>query len=82
MNGNLLSLTPTDQPIYIRNDSFQGWLRDPQNLTVGDLLFDPTSMSWIEVTSTRVVAADTTVFDVVTNGFNDFVANGVLLDMK
>jgi len=82
INRGLLFLTPTDQPVYIKNSTFEGWLRDPQNLTTGDSLFDPVSMSWVQVTSLKLVHDSTTVFDVVTSGANDFVANGILLDQK
>jgi hypothetical protein len=82
INHGLLYLTPTDQPIYIENGTFVGWLRDPQNLTTSDRLFDPTSGSWIRVTSISMVSRQTDVYDVVTGGFNNFIANGVLLDKK
>jgi len=82
INRGLLLLTPADQPVYIQNNTFEGWLRDPQNLTTADTMFDPVTMSWIHVTSVKLIHDHTTVFDVVTNGWNDFVADGVLLDMK
>ncbi|MGA7861724.1 MAG: Hint domain-containing protein [Thermoplasmata archaeon] len=82
VNHGLLSVTLTDQPIYVLNSTFEGWLRDPQNLTVGDWLFDPVASSWIEVTSLAVVHHSAHVYDVVTSGPNDFIADGVLLDIK
>jgi hypothetical protein len=82
VNSGLLYLTPTDQPIFIRNATFEGWLRDPQNLTTTDQLLDPVTWHWINVTEVMLVHRTATVYDVVTSGLNDFVANGVLLDIK
>jgi hypothetical protein len=82
INHGLLYLTPTDQPTYIENNTFTGWLQDPQNVTKGDNLWDPVTLSWIHVTSVSIVSHQANVYDVVTGGFNNFVANGVLLDKK
>ena len=32
INDGTLLLTPTDQPVFIRNSTYIGWLRDPQKL--------------------------------------------------
>jgi hypothetical protein len=80
-NGTLL-LTPTEQPIYIKNSSFTGWLRNPENLTNRDQIFDPLNNSWTLVTSVQILNEHMTVFDVVTSGFNNFIDNGYLLDIK
>jgi hypothetical protein len=82
VNGGLLYLTPTDQPILIRNSTFEGWLRDPQNLTTSDDIFDPVTLSWVAVTSVATLEGSTTVYDVITSGVGDFVANGGLMDRK
>jgi hypothetical protein len=82
VNHGLLYLTPTDQPVYVQNSSYQGWLRDPQNLTTADRLFDPVAGSWIQVRSVQLVHQKSSVYDVVTTGLNNFIANGVLLDSK
>ena len=82
INHGLLYLTPTDQPVYIQNNTYMGWLPDPQNLTTADNLYDPVTLSWVHVTSVSIVREHTTVYDVVTSGFNNFVASGVLLDKK
>jgi hypothetical protein len=82
VNGGLLYMTPTDQPIFIYNSTFQGWLRDPQNLTTQDEIFDPVTDTWINVTSISAVHHNTTVYDVQTSGLNSFIANGILLDPK
>jgi len=80
-NGRLF-LTPTDQPIFIRNSTFMGWLRDPKNLTEGDYTWNPINDSWVLVTNVSIVQQQTFVYDVVTSGLNNFVANGFLLDQK
>jgi hypothetical protein len=82
VNDGLLYLTPTDQPIYIENNSYLGWLPDPQNLTIGDNLFEPMTNSWLHVNSVQLVNRHVLVYDVVTSGQNDFIANGALLDKK
>lgn len=82
VNRGLLYLTPTDQPIYIQNRTFLGWLNDPRNLTVVDSIFDPITLSWIPVTNVTLLDHKGTVYDVVTSGFNNFVADGALLDIK
>ena len=82
INNGLLSLTPTDQPIFISNATFVGWLHDPQNLTTADNLFDPVTSSWVPVTSVNLVHGMTLVYDVVTSEPNNFIGNGVLLDLK
>jgi hypothetical protein len=82
INDGWLYVTPTDQPIYVRNSTFTGWLRDPQNLTTADSIFDPVTHAWIHVTSVKLVGHQTTVYDVVTSGSNNFVANGALFDSK
>ena len=82
VNHGWLTLTPTEQPIYIQNASYVGWLIDPQNLTTADSIFDPVTHTFVSVTSVQVLQDRTSVYDVVTNDFNNFVANGALLDLK
>ena len=82
INHGFLEVTPTDQPILIKNESFVGWLRDPQNLTIGDWMLDPVNSSWIFVYSLSTVRGHAEVFSVVVSGPNTFIANGVLMDKK
>lgn len=82
VNQGELEITATDQPIFIRNATYIGWLHDPQNLTTADYLFDPVNGSWIPVISVEIEHDQSRVFDVVTSGANNFIANGVLLDIK
>jgi hypothetical protein len=82
INDGLLYLTPTDQPIFIENNTFMGWLHDPQNLTTTDNLYEPVTQSWIHVSSVELIKHKAKAYDVVTSSFNDFIANGILLDKK
>jgi hypothetical protein len=82
INNGWLYLTPTDQPVYTKNSTFQGWLHDPQNLTISDSIFNPITHTWVHVTSVKLIHDHTVVFDVVTSDANNFVANGALLDRK
>jgi hypothetical protein len=82
INSGALYVTPTDQPVFIRNATFEGWLRNPQDLTTSDQLFNPVSGEWINVSDVRLVTLAVSVYDVVTTHLNDFIANGYLLDVK
>jgi hypothetical protein len=82
INDGTLIVTALDQPIFIRNSTFTGWLRNPGALKIGDSMYNPVSNSWIPVTSLESIRSRTKVFDVVTSGPNTFIANGILLDMK
>jgi len=82
VNGGALLLTPYNQPIYIKNDTFTGWLRDPALLTVGTMIFDAVHGQWVPIMGLEPVLKKTTVYDVATDGPNNFVANIYLLDRK
>src|SRR5208282_1765696 len=73
INRGELVVTLTDQPIWIRNITFEGWLHDPQNLTKGDFLFDPLTDVWIPVHSLQILNQSTHVFDVQTSVANDYI---------
>jgi hypothetical protein len=80
-NGTLL-LTPTDQPLYIMNSTFIGWLKNPENLTAGDSIFNPLNNSWTQVWSVALETDHTIVYDLVLTSPNNFIDNGFLLDTK
>ncbi len=82
INGGLLETTLTDQPLYVQNGTWTGWVRDPQNLSVGERLYSPWTGSWIGITSLQVLHGTFTVYDLRATGPNDYIANGVLADMK
>ncbi len=82
VNGGLLETTLTDQPLFVRNGTWVGWVRDPRNLTLGEQLFNPLTQSWINVTSLQVLQGSFKVYDLQTTAPNNFLANGVLVDKK
>ncbi len=82
MNHGLLVLTATDQPVYIWNTTFEGWVVNPDNLRVGDYMFNPLDGGWTEITCLSISHHSQLVYDVVTSGVNTFIANGQLLDRK
>jgi hypothetical protein len=82
INSGALVVTANDQPIYLARGGFAGWLRDPKDLRVGDLIFDPVRNVWIPITTLSFSLGKAEVYDVVTDGPNNFIANGILLDRK
>ena len=82
INDRFLALTPTDQPIFIRNSTYIGWVRDPRDLKIGDELFEPVTDSWVSITSLTYQSGNFKVYDVKTDPFNNFIAKGILLDQK
>ncbi|MCL4324166.1 MAG: thermopsin family protease [Candidatus Thermoplasmatota archaeon] len=82
VNGGALVLTATDQPVYVKNSTFTGWVRDPQNLSLGDDLYIPMNNSWVKISSLTPSNAPTKVYDLQTTGFHDFIANSFLLQDK
>ncbi len=82
INDGALVLTKTDQPIYVKNSTFVGWVRDPQDLKVGEFIFNAVQGNWVPITSIQSLQERIRVYDVVTVGPNNFIANGYLLDFK
>lgn len=82
IHHGFLRVTPTDQPIYIKSATYQGGLKDPQNLTTSDRNFDPVTMTWIPLTSIQTVQDHTLVYDAVTTVFGNFIVHGALMDRK
>lgn len=79
INNGSLRLTPYNQPIYMKNSTYTGWLRNPGELVAGDYVFNPTSGNWTFVTQLFQSSGSFTVYDVVTSGPKNYVANGLLL---
>ncbi len=82
INKGFLRVTLTNQPIYIVNSSFEGWVINPDHLKVGDYLFDPINHNLIKIYSIKIVEKKIEVYDVITSLFNNFIDHGVLLDRK
>ena len=74
----MLAITLSGQPLYVRNGTWVGWVRDPQKLSVGEALFDPWTASWINITSLQSFRGTFTVYDLRVTSPNDFIANGFL----
>ncbi len=81
-NDGLLIATPMDQPIYARNGAFTGWVKDPLNLSIGWDVYCPLSDSWVDITSMEYKEGNYKVNDIRTDGPNNYLANGVLVDIK
>jgi len=79
VNDGLLKVTPTDQPIYVRNGTWEGWVMDASHLEVGEELFLPASGSWLTIDRIETLSGSFKVFDLRTDGPNNFIANGVLV---
>ncbi len=78
INNGLLEVTLTEQPLYVRNGTWAGWVHDPQNLTVGEQVFSPRTGQWISIVSLQTLQGSFRVYDLRVTSPNDFVANGVL----
>ncbi|MEM4839516.1 MAG: hypothetical protein QXX90_02305 [Candidatus Micrarchaeaceae archaeon] len=81
INGKF-GLTPTDQPIYVRNATYTGWVKNPDSVKVGWYIYSPTDNSWVKVTSVTYKYGNYKVYDIFSGGENDFIADGYLADMK
>lgn len=82
LNNGLLVVTPTDQPLYVRNGTWTGWVRDPNQLTTGEQVFGPASGTWVNLTIIETLTGNFKVWTLSTNPLNNFIANGVLVDSK
>ena len=81
-NGGMLTTTPLDQPIYVRDGNFTGWIKDPMNISIGSQVYLPLDNEWVEITSATYMVGSFHVNDIRTSGLNNFIANGLLVDMK
>ena len=79
INDGALKVTPTDQPIYVRNGTWEGWVMDASHLEVDEELFLPASGSWLTINSIETLTGNFKVFDLRTDAPNNFIANGMLV---
>lgn len=82
INSGLLMVTPMDQPIYARNETYTGWIKNPYNLTIGWEIFNAIDQTWIEITEVRFIWGQFMTYDITTSGPNNYIANGILVDAK
>ena len=75
-------MTSTNQPLWVKNGTWIGMVNDPRNLTVGEYLYNPTTSTWIEITSLSTLTTLTPVYDLQVGGPGDFKAGGVLSFLK
>jgi len=83
-NGLLYASGFNDQPVYVElQDGTQKWIELGQ-LLVGMKLFQPVSGTWISVMNIQDLSGHFTVYDLGTANakINNYIANGVLLDLK
>lgn len=78
INNGLLTTTLVDQPLYVRNGTWTGWVHNPLDLSVGEQVYNPLTGSWTTITSLQLVTGSFTVYDLRVTAPNDFVANGLL----
>jgi len=79
INNGALRLTPTDQPVYIRNSTYEGWVRDPEKIEVGWEIFNVMTHTWVTVTNITYEERKTRVYDLTTDGYQTYIANSYLL---
>lgn len=79
LNNGMLKLTPLDQPIFIRNSTYEGWTQDPVTIEVGWEIYNVTSGGWVPVTSVTYEEGKTRVYDMVLDGYTTYIANGILV---
>lgn len=80
-NGQLL-VTTSDQPLYVRNGTWQGWIQNPNDLTAGEQLFQPATGRWLNITSIQLMSGNFKVYDLRVTAAKDFIANGLLAGDK
>lgn len=81
-NGGTLITTPNDQPIYVRSGNYTGWIRDPMNITIGSQVYLPLDHKWMQINTATYMTGSFQVNDIKTDGLNNYMANGVLVDVK
>jgi hypothetical protein len=76
----LLKTSAYRQPVYTWNASFKGWIEDPQNLTIGDLLWNPQNETWIPIDSITYQFGTATFYDIdVAGSWNNYQGDSVSL---
>ncbi len=81
INGKI-GVTPSDQPMYVRNGTYTGWVKNPSVIKPGWSIYDPYNMSWVSVRNVTYLTGAYPVYNIYTNGTNDYIVNGALTDLK
>lgn len=79
INNGVLKLTPTDQPIYIKNSTYVGWIKNPNEIKTGWQILNAMNGNWITVTAINYETQKTWVYDFITDGYQTYLANSYLL---
>lgn len=79
INEGALRVTLTDQPIYIRDGTLEGWVKDPIDIWLGCELYCPIEDQWISIDTLDFELEKTRVYDFTTNGYQTYLANGHLV---
>lgn len=82
INDGLLRLTLDNQPIWARNDTYEGWIMDPIDLCIGWEIYSPVMDTWVEITGLSFVEGPCHVYDIHVSGPDTFIGNGILMDQK
>lgn len=87
INDGLLNITPRDQPVYRMNETSEGWLQDPQELAIGDLLYNPQTGLWVIVDKLDLTNYTRRVYDLTASYLQGilpatFIGNGIVILSK
>ena len=81
INGKL-GVTLTDQPLYIRNSTYTGWIKNPDEIKIGWYMYNPVNNTWIMVQNISYKVGVFKVYDIVTSKSNTFIVDNSLTDVK
>lgn len=73
-----LLVTPTHQPIYVKNDTYVGW-KDTGDLSGGGHDIRRASNELVAIYSLDMISTNIKVYSLMTDWPNNFIANGFLL---
>jgi len=78
--NNEIGVTLLDQPLFIKNSTYTGWVMHPSALKVGWYLYAPVEKKWIKIENISYRYGEFEVYDIVTSGPNTFLVENVLAD--
>jgi hypothetical protein len=82
INDGMIVMTPCNQPVYARNETFEGWVQNAADLYCGWEIFSPTTGTWVVITSMELEYGRFRVYDLDVGIPDNFIANGLLLHNK
>jgi len=78
--NNKIGVTLNDQPLFVKNSTYTGWVMHPSALRVGWYLYEPIEKKWVKIENISYRYGEFEVYDIVTNGPNTFIVENVLAD--